>query len=131
MKVKKGEKMDYEKLERIALIVLSAALAIGAIFLHVRESRAKEGGIEIVRGGIKEELPLKTVDEFLREKRRVNINTASPEELTAIPGVGKATAGLIFEYRKMNGAFVSEKDLVKVKGIGEKKFEKIKPFIKI
>jgi len=55
----------------------------------------------------------------------VNINTASVEELTALPGIGKSTAEKIVEYRKGH-RFNKTSDLMDVKGIGEKKFEKIK-----
>lgn len=53
----------------------------------------------------------------------VNINTASVEELTKLPGVGLKVAERIIEYRKSKGKFTSKKDLLNVKGIGEKKFE--------
>jgi len=55
----------------------------------------------------------------------VNINTASIEELSALPGIGKSTAEKIVEHRK-GQKFKKISDLMDVKGIGEKKFEKIK-----
>ncbi len=55
----------------------------------------------------------------------VNINTASIEELSTLPGIGKGTAEKIVEYRKGH-KFNKTSDLMQVKGIGEKKFEKIK-----
>lgn len=56
----------------------------------------------------------------------VNINTASAEELKALPGIGPAKAAAIVEYRKANGAFKAVEDLKKVKGIGEGIFAKLK-----
>ena len=55
----------------------------------------------------------------------VNINTATVEELDELPGVGPATAQAIIDERESNGAFTSVEDLMRVSGIGEKKFEKL------
>lgn len=59
----------------------------------------------------------------------VNINTATTEELQRLPGVGEATATAIIEDRQANGPFSSPEDLMRVSGIGEKKFAKIKAHI--
>ena len=58
----------------------------------------------------------------------VNINTASQRELDALPGIGEVLAQRILDYRKANGAFSSVDELVKVKGIGEKTLEKLRPY---
>lgn len=54
---------------------------------------------------------------------RVNINTASREELIKLKGVGPANADRIIEYREKHGPFQKAEDITKVKGIGEKKWE--------
>lgn len=56
----------------------------------------------------------------------VNINTAASAELQTLSGVGEATAQAIIEERESNGPFTSPEDLMRVSGIGEKKFAKIK-----
>ena len=56
----------------------------------------------------------------------VNINSASADELKMLPGVGDATAEAILEDRQSNGPFTSIEDLMRVSGIGEKKFAKLK-----
>lgn len=55
----------------------------------------------------------------------VNINTASAAELQSLPGVGPSTAEAIVKDREANGAFASPEDLMRVSGIGEKKFAKM------
>jgi competence protein ComEA len=60
---------------------------------------------------------------------KININTATAEQLTLLPGIGEVTANAIVAYRTANGNFASVEDILNVKGIGEKTLEKIKDFI--
>lgn len=57
---------------------------------------------------------------------KVNINTASVDELIALNGIGKVKAEAIVAYRTANGPFKTVDDLTKVKGLGGKNLEKIK-----
>ena len=57
----------------------------------------------------------------------IDINTADASALKKFNGVGPATAKKIVDYREANGPFASCDDLTKVKGIGAKTLEKIKP----
>ncbi|AKM82454.1 MAG: competence protein ComEA, competence protein ComEA [Berkelbacteria bacterium GW2011_GWE1_39_12] len=59
------------------------------------------------------------------ESDKININTAALTDLDKIPSVGPVIAQRIIDYRNENGAFKTIEDLKKVKGIGEKTFEKI------
>lgn len=55
---------------------------------------------------------------------KIDINTASVEELATLKNVGAKTAERIIAYRQANGPFSSVEELAKVKGIGEKTLEK-------
>jgi competence protein ComEA len=57
---------------------------------------------------------------------KVNLNTATIEELQAIPGIGPAMAKRVVEYRAKVGKFTKIEDILNVKGIGEKTFQKMK-----
>lgn len=59
----------------------------------------------------------------------ININTATADELETLPGVGEATAAAIIEDRESNGPFSAPEDLMRVSGIGEKKFARIEGMI--
>ncbi len=57
---------------------------------------------------------------------KINLNTATKNELMTINGIGEVTAGKIIEYREENGDFIYISDLKNIKGIGDKTFEKLK-----
>ena len=64
-----------------------------------------------------------------RTESRVSINTADLDTLCTLPGIGPTTAEKIIDYRNTIGLFQNTDDLQKVKGIGPKKYEKLKEFI--
>ncbi len=62
---------------------------------------------------------------------RININTASKDQLRNLPGIGATLAERIVLYREEHGPFSSAYDLKNVRGIGDKKFEQLKRYISL
>ena len=69
------------------------------------------------------EIPTGATSKEASKEGKVNINTATVEELKTLKGVGEKKAEAIIEYRKKNGSFKTKEDLMKVRGIGKKLFE--------
>ena len=70
-----------------------------------------------------EEIPAGETRKEATKEGKVNINTATVEELKTLKGVGEKKAEAIIEYRKKNGSFQTKEDLMKVRGIGKKLFD--------
>jgi competence protein ComEA len=62
---------------------------------------------------------------------KVNINTASAAQFSALPGIGEKLAARIVEYRQKSGGFKSVQELMNVKGIGEKNLAKLEPHLSL
>ena len=60
---------------------------------------------------------------------KVNINTATAQQLTVLPGVGEKLAARIVDYRQKSGGFKTVSELMNVQGIGEKNLAKIQSYL--
>jgi competence protein ComEA len=63
--------------------------------------------------------------------KKVNINQASAKEFANLPRIGTKQAERIVEYRKEHGSFARVEDLMEVKGVGEKLFTTLKPYLSL
>ena len=61
----------------------------------------------------------------------VNINTANSEELQQVPGIGPATAQKILQMRKSYGPFKSVDDLLAIRGLGQKRLDKMRKYLTV
>jgi competence protein ComEA len=64
-------------------------------------------------------------------RKTVNINQATADELARLPRVGSKLAGRIVTHRSQHGPFKRAEDLMAVKGVGEKKFASLKPYLAV
>lgn len=118
-----------EKIERIIIAVLALALVAGLSCSAYLRSRPLAIRLEKFDPDVLRQPPQPSPASRPSAAVRVNINSASAEELAALSGVGKTLAGRIVAYRDENGLFISAGDIRKVKGIGDALYEKIKDSI--
>ena len=114
------------KEKRNFLLVVVFFLLSGMVYTHRFESGALEMGSRITAAEIG------TAEEATEEwTGKLNINTATAEELEFLSGIGESRAADIIAYREANGAFSRIEDIMQISGIGEKTFEKIKEQITV
>ncbi|MFA6079535.1 MAG: helix-hairpin-helix domain-containing protein [Candidatus Omnitrophota bacterium] len=118
---------SFEKYERIILSVLILALIAGTAVIIHRKTRPALN-IEITSFAV-EKNSLDTVQRKPAQHRVVNINTASPEELVSLKGIGPSLSERIVAHRNANGPFRSKDGIKDVKGIGETLYSNIKDVI--
>jgi competence protein ComEA len=66
-----------------------------------------------------------------QSRETLNLNTASPEELESLPGIGPVMAARIVAYRNKNGSFARPEDLMIIEGMGEKKYRALADLIRV
>jgi len=107
----------------IMLVAIGLVASGLALFLPTIRSRPLTilGPIDIT--GVRILLPT-----FLdaEEEDKINLNTASAEELTSLPGIGEILAARIVAYREEHGPFQTLDDIMQVSGIGSKVVEEIR-----
>lgn len=68
-------------------------------------------------------------EQIQKAEAAININTATAQELIALPGIGQKTADNIVSFRQVHGPYQTAEDLLKVKGVGKKTLKKIENLI--
>ncbi len=76
-------------------------------------------------------MSLPALSQTVLAQEGININTASVDQLTSLPGIGSAKAEAIVAHRKEHGAFTRVTDLLEVKGIGPNLLEKLEGLITV
>jgi competence protein ComEA len=77
-----------------------------------------------------EDLSILTRVEHLDKKETlINLNTATAQQLETLPGIGPSFASRIIEYRQTTGFFMTKEEVMRVKGIGKRTYERFKDLI--
>ncbi len=79
-------------------------------------------------------VPLIAETEFraqTEERRPIDVNSATADDLQKIPGIGEALARRIIEFREEHGPFEKIDDLLNVRGIGTTSLEKLRPYLAV
>lgn len=71
------------------------------------------------------------VDRQAEQPQAIDLNKADLQQLQSLPGIGAAIAQRILDFRKANGPFERVEELLKVRGIGEKSLEKLRPYLRV
>lgn len=100
------------------------------------ENASKEEKIEVTTPCVCEDVNSACIENNTNKENKqtsgkININTATQEELTSLSGIGESKAKSIIKYREENGNFKSIEDIMKVSGISENLFAKIKENITV
>lgn len=80
---------------------------------------------------INDEAGIQVIQNDNNKTNKININKATSEELSTLPGIGESTAMKIINYRQENGKFNAIEDIKNVPGIGDAKFESLKELISV
>jgi competence ComEA-like helix-hairpin-helix protein len=115
--------------ERGLILVVAIGLAVTGIVLFVQNIRstslALPEAIDIT--GVRVLVPTFLAPDEVDE--RINLNTASVEELIELPGIGEVLAGRIVSYREVHGPFLSLSELKEINGIGDVLVERIRDLV--
>lgn len=104
--------------ERKVLIFIGILILIGSILRMLN--------LNAIREDLSFDRNKSVISENTGLSKIVNINAATSEDLESISGIGKVIASRIIDYRNQFGPFDNLEDLKKIKGIGDKKIERLK-----
>jgi competence protein ComEA len=96
---------------------------------HPRKGRNIMKHAYRIAAGVVLAVLLAALPELAADGKKINVNSADASQLALLPRVGPSIAQRIIEYRKQNGPFKKPEDLMLVRGIGEKTYELLKPYV--
>jgi len=110
---------------------LAGGLTASADMVSINMAMKLVDGMQIYVPPINHRRQAKDVSGLPLLDGKIHLNMATEKELESLPGIGPVLAKRIVEYRKMHGPFRRIEDLLKVSGIGAKRFEQIRSYITI
>lgn len=120
-----------EKIRKILVPILCLIIAIGSSITYMNKGNViiERGNNEVKAANEAMALPVEVEKtEEKEEKGKVDLNTATRDELQIAPGIGPAKADAIIKYREEYGNFTSVDELIEISGIGEKTLAKIRDY---
>ncbi|SHJ82580.1 helix-hairpin-helix domain-containing protein [Paramaledivibacter caminithermalis] len=104
-----------------------------ADILKINRSKYVYDSEKIIIPEIGQEIDVEGIDDSdtIGIDKKININTASKEELESLDGIGESISERILKYRQKNNGFKSIEEIMNISGIGQSKFEQIKDSIKV
>lgn len=122
--------MKLSKAE-IAAVVITVIFIAVTVF-SVLETDGQKAAVTVsVAETAAAETALPELPSTVAPEASVNINTASAEELSTLPGIGEALATRIIAYREEHGAFENTEEIMSVSGIGAKTYAQLKDRITV
>ncbi|MCD6115626.1 helix-hairpin-helix domain-containing protein [bacterium] len=122
----------FSRREKIAVLFLLCFFIAGLLLYWYRDNYSplpdtKGINIKLAAHDTTRQMPVK--DKKRSDRLSIEINSAKEVDFEKLPGIGPITAARIVSFRKTNGGFESISQLMDVKGIGEKVFNRIKPYV--
>lgn len=120
-----------KKASVILLVVL--LIFLGALTGYIAGHRitSKDTIVSVQKLSPKNTEPDVTAPSAFTSDGKIDINIASVAQFMMLPDIGEVLAKRIVDYRTENGPFAAVEDLLLVKGIGEKRLEKLRVFITV
>lgn len=121
--------------DRAAIAVLGVLILAGWSVRLWQSRTVPDDGVRIVRGAVAP--PAAEADSVAAGASapspagRIDLNRASAAELETLPMIGPKKAGEIIRWRAEHGPFREPRDLMKVRGIGEKTYDRVAPYIAV
>jgi comEA protein len=134
-----AEWLALTKTERNVILFLVTTMIIGAVIrlyetafpaLPQFSYRASDSTFAILSAAPEDSVSVIPINMTTGEESgKVNINTATEQQLIDLPGIGKVTAERILKYREETGKFTTIEDLRAIKGISKNKLERLSSMI--
>lgn len=129
-------RITYHALHVVAVVAL--ILSMGGTWMLASDANAAPGGAAASTSAPNTTKAAATHDDLIRARPakkqvtgKLNLNTATEDQLMLLPTVGPSKAERIVTWRKKNGGFKRTADLRRVKGFGYKTFKRLEPFLDI
>lgn len=134
--IRNPEMFAFNRKERIALVALGLALLVGGAISWVDRLRPEVAAeFQVLPGAVEvpeeESVTVLPQDAPVVSRGTLDLNAATVSDLERLPGIGPKMAERIVRYRERMGPFRSVDDLTKVRGIGARTLEKLRPMVTV